>query len=174
MRILIRKAQLIFAQYEKALIPVYCHASGHYYRAYLQEGGSVETILKQHQYVHYCFRCCKRAVSSANISENCCGTKKKVTGPFFVGQLWDKELAGKIVTEAGKIDPAAGKLAYTIAQESHIQTVGTYSLPRLGSKLKKQVPKMELAVNELNGAKTHFAEQSIRTKADIALIKKLF
>jgi tRNA (guanine26-N2/guanine27-N2)-dimethyltransferase len=50
-RILIRKIQLIGAQFEKALIPIFTHASDHYYRVYFvckKSKQEIDKLQKQH------------------------------------------------------------------------------------------------------------------------------
>jgi len=73
-RILARKVQLIAAQYEKALVPVFSHSSLHYMRVYFKctKGKKhVDEVLKQH------------------------GLFKDV-GPMWLGQLWDKDLVARM------------------------------------------------------------------------------
>ncbi|MAF34477.1 tRNA (guanine(10)-N(2))-dimethyltransferase, partial [Candidatus Woesearchaeota archaeon] len=76
-RILIRKVQLVAAQYDKALTPIYSHSNDHYFRIYLRcERGKerVDKILKQHG-IH------------------------GEAGPLWLGKLWDAALAKKIAKD---------------------------------------------------------------------------
>lgn len=73
-RILIRKVQLIAAQYEKALTPIFSHSTKHYMRVYFKcEKGKqkADVVLKKH-----------------GEFEN--------AGPMWLGQLWDKKLVKKM------------------------------------------------------------------------------
>src|SRR3989338_6408444 len=70
LRFLIRKCQLIGAQYDKALIPIYSYAKEHYMRAF--------------------FRCSKgkARVDEILLQHGMIGN----AGPLWVGNLWEKEL----------------------------------------------------------------------------------
>ncbi|MBS3147413.1 hypothetical protein J4219_00850 [Candidatus Woesearchaeota archaeon] len=162
-RILIRKAQLIASQYEKSLVPIYCHLGTHYVRVFLREEGAVRDIFKQHGYIHHCFRCLKREVKQLNVPERCCNAPMSVAGPLWTGRLWDDVLAKTVAVEAEKVDESIIKLARTIADESAVDAVGIYSLPKIASKYKLAVPKMDLFLSKITGVRSHFAKQSVRT-----------
>jgi len=162
-RILIRKAQLVASQYEKSLIPIYCYLGTHYTRVFLREEGAVQDVFKQHGYIHHCFRCLKREVKQSNVPERCCNAPMSVAGPLWIGSLWNEKLAKDVSVEAKKVDETIIKLTRTIADESAIDAVGTYSLPKIASKYKLAVPKMEECLNKINASRTHFMKQSVRT-----------
>ena len=74
LRILIRKIQLIGAQYEKALVPIFSYSKDHYFRVFLRcdKGKSyVDEIVKMH-----------------GMLDN--------AGPLWLGSLWDKRLVNKM------------------------------------------------------------------------------
>ncbi len=73
-RILIRKVQLIGAQYEKALVPVFCYSTLHYMRIF--------------------FRCTKSKSHVDKIMQ--LHGMLEGAGPMWLGALWDKELVNKI------------------------------------------------------------------------------
>lgn len=162
-RILIRKAQLIAAQYEKSLIPIYCHLGTHYVRVFLREEGKVRDVFKQHCYVHYCFRCLKRFANSSNAPDRCCNAPMSIAGPLWIGKLWDERLANDIAAMASDIDESIMKLTQQIAEESAIGLIGFYTLPKIASKYKLAVPKMDAVLSKINGSRSHFAKQSVRT-----------
>jgi tRNA (guanine26-N2/guanine27-N2)-dimethyltransferase len=166
-RILIRKAQLAASQYEKSLEPIYCHLGTHYARLFLREEGTLKDVFKQQGYIHYCFRCLKREIKQANTPEHCCNAPMSVAGPLWTGRLWDEKLAKDVAAHAKETDDSIVKLTQTIAEESVIEAVGTYSLPKLASKHKLAVPKMNFLLSKINGARTHFAKQSVRTKDSV-------
>ncbi|MFH1439040.1 MAG: hypothetical protein ABIG89_00615 [Candidatus Woesearchaeota archaeon] len=114
-RILIRKVQLIGAQYDKALIPIFTYAKDHYYRIFFRcEKGKtkVDEVLKQHKYFLYCNKCMNFFVDMFNKHD--CGicnrnkTKKEhdkiensnkqmiYAGPLWVGKLFDKNVVRKM------------------------------------------------------------------------------
>jgi tRNA (guanine26-N2/guanine27-N2)-dimethyltransferase len=74
LRILIRKIQLVGAQYEKGLIPVYSYSREHYMRVFLriEKGKSmVDRIIGFHDFLNG-------------------------SGPLWTGKLWEEDLADKI------------------------------------------------------------------------------
>lgn len=162
-RILIRKAQLVAAQYEKSLVPIYCHLGTHYVRVFLREEGAVRDVFKQNGYVHYCFRCLKRFVKQSNSVERCCNAPMSIAGPLWSGKLWDEQLAEKIAAQAGQVDESIVKLTRQIADEASIDSIGIYSLPKIASKYKLAVPKTDAILQKIKCARSHFGKQSVRT-----------
>jgi len=74
LRILIRKTQLVAAQYDKALTPIFSYSKDHYMRVFFKCEKSKELtnkILNQHDYY-------------------------QTFGPLWTGPLWDKKLAKSI------------------------------------------------------------------------------
>lgn len=95
-RILIRKVQLIGAQYEKALVPIYTYSKDHYFRVFFKCKKSKTTcdgIIKQHHYLLYCKKCLNYEYSKLNsgICNDCGETYSQYAGPLWSGDLWNKE-----------------------------------------------------------------------------------
>src|SRR3989338_2156262 len=143
LRILIRKCQLIAAQYDKALVPVYSYSSDHYLRVYMEcrKGKShVDSVLKMHGF-----------------HEN--------AGPLWLGSLWNTKIA-EAVFGLNKEQKYA-KFLKTISEESPIDSVGFYHLPSLASR-HGNMPRIGQLISELKSrgfkaARTHFMENSIRS-----------
>ncbi len=175
MRILIRKVQLIGMQYDKALIPVFGHASDHYTRIYLHSEKSksvIKTISSLHGFVRYCNNCGEHSSSGINVERCSCGTMMHVAGPLWLGSLWNHAIVAKMRKMSDL------KLVKLIHDESHINTVGFYDLHKLASMLNVSVPKTESIIKALDkkgyhAATTHFRDTAIRTNAPLQLIKKL-
>ncbi len=147
LRILIRKIQLIGAQYEKALVPIYSYAKDHYMRVFLHcmKGKErVDLVLKQHGMV-------------------------QKAGPLWLGILWDPSLAGNIAAFLGD------SFTQTIAQEAQIPTVGFYDVHRICKEEKLPVPSMEnlfsLLHTQAPAARTHFSPYGIRTSVSFDRFK---
>lgn len=161
-RVLARKAQLVAAQYEIALTPVYCHSTLHFTRLYFIAGKGnvgVSRVLKHHLYFHYCTRCLSRAVSKENEGECVCGHKMAVAGPLWAGRLWDKHLASKMTRD---------KLMQTIAEEAKVDAVGFFDTHRFCKNLKLNVPPLEEVISLLRkkgfkAARTHFLDSAVRS-----------
>jgi len=140
LRILIRKVQLIGADHDKALIPIYSYFKDHYFRIFFKcEKGKqkVDLVLKKHGMF-------------------------KEAGPLWLGELWDSKLAKKI---SDFLDDKTTKI---IANESKINTVGFYDIPNLCKKNKLKMIKQDELIKKIKkkGKKvslTHFRANSIRS-----------
>lgn len=155
-RILIRKIQLIGAQYDKALVPLYSYSKDHYMKVFLRgEKGKnkVDVVLQQHGLF-------------------------KDAGPMWLGRLWDASLAKKI--SAFNTDKGLDRFLAIIAEESRINSIGFWHLPSEASKLKlPAMPSREKIIKEIKSgaAITHFAPNSIRSsigQKELSTILKKF
>ncbi|MBR9699959.1 hypothetical protein GOV09_05870 [Candidatus Woesearchaeota archaeon] len=140
-RILIRKVQLIGAQYEKALIPILSYSKDHYMRVFFlcEKGKSkVDPVLKQHDMFGE-------------------------SGPLWEGKLWDE----KLVRKMHKISPS--RFLKTILDESKIHTIGFYHLPSVAKRHKLgSLPRQDAVMKAIKKkghkvSETHFMENSIRS-----------
>lgn len=146
MRILIRKIQLIGSQYDKALVPVLCHATEHYYRLYLACATSrrmIDHVLAQHGSWMQC-------------------------GPLWKGQLWDKKVLADAQKTISRSEKETIQLLSLLSSEAEIAAVGFYDVHALCKQLHRQVPKFDLLLQRIrsNGfpaSRTHFSMTSIRT-----------
>ena len=152
LRILIRKIQLVAAQYEKALFPIFSYSKEHYMRVFLknEKGKSkVDVILKQHD----CFN---------------------NAGPMWTGNLWDKTLCTKMYKNALKSrifnkNKELARFLKTVKEESKINSVGFYDLHDVcgKNKIKKMLKKQEV-INKIKksgyqASETHFKGEGIRS-----------
>jgi len=164
LRILIRKIQLIGAQYDKALMPVFSYFKEHYFRVFLRcEKGKkdVDKVIEQH-----------------GMFEN--------AGPMWLGSLFDKSLIKKInknlpiITKIkNKEEKELIKILSIIKNESKINTIGFYDIHEICKKYKiKQIPKKELIIKKIrklgyNAAETHFNPNGIRSDIDLEKLVKV-
>lgn len=162
LRILIRKIQLVAAQYGKALVPIFSYSKEHYMRVFLRNDrgkNRADEILKLHGFF-----------SNA--------------GPMWIGSLWDKELAGKMHKNAcsNKIfrnNKELLKFLEIIKEESKISAVGFYDLHEICEKNKlKSVPKkeeikMKIRKAGYQAADTHFKGEGIRSDISIEKLIKI-
>lgn len=177
LRILVRKAQLVGAQYEKALVPVFSHATAHYYRAYLHfapGAKQVKNVLATHGFVLFCNNCGNRAVSQTRLGV-CCKKRMVFAGPLWLGKLWNSALVARMRGLAGK---EAKTLLDLIFSEAKTSLVCFYDLHKLCSRLgigavrKKQVTK-EIRKKGYAVAETHFSARGIRTDAPVSVLKRI-
>ena len=175
MRILARKAQLVAAQYDRALIPIYCHSTLHYTRLYLRSLKSKEAVSgvqDLHRYLIYDPRKDEVRISDHNAKKR----HELVAGPLWSGPLWDPALARKIATYPSSGDTA--KLTETLAIEAAIPVIGFYDIHQVAGKLKVNAPSFERLIKVLRkegfvAARTHFSPSGLRTDADASALRKI-
>lgn len=161
LRILIRKVQLIAAQYEKALIPIFSYSKEHYMRVFfrcLKGKAKVDDVLKQHGVF-------------------------KDAGPLWLGQLWDPTIAEKMYQLAADLDyDFDARFLQTIRDESRLDTVGFHDIHNICKRNKLEVPKFEPIFEEIKkrkhkAARTHFTGFGIRSEIEeknlLDVIKKV-
>jgi tRNA (guanine26-N2/guanine27-N2)-dimethyltransferase len=151
LRILIRKVQLIAAQYDKALTPLFSYDRDHYMRVFFScEKGKtrVDKIMKQHATFM---------------------TSGKNAGPLWMGSLCDSALVHKMLSTEER--PEHKKFLQVIHDESLIASVGFYDIhaqcKRHGI---KEIPRTERVLEHLHkkkhpASRTQFSPTGIRTTA---------
>ena len=152
LRILIRRIQLIGAQYDKALTPVFSYSKNHYFRIFLacKKGKSyVDSMLANHKSFDGC-------------------------GPFWAGNRWDKGVAEKALNDAshdsflGKDDSLLSFLKI-ISSESKIAQIGFHDLHNICERYKlNPIPKKDYVIEKIKeigfeASETHFDGKSIRS-----------
>lgn len=128
-RILIRKIQMIGAQYDKACHVVVAYAKDHYFRVYVSvEKGTkkVDTILESHGWIIYNEQ--THAFGVAHTYEQSMAVYKKikgvVIGPLFLGSLHNPSIIDQIDTD--------NKTLHMIRDLNHVHDiVGWYLVPAL-------------------------------------------
>lgn len=144
LRILIRKVQLVGAQYDKALVPVFSYSKDHYMRVFFRcsKGkGDVDNVISRHGMF-------------------------MGAGPIWKGQLWDS----KLVSEMIKKNEVKGneKILSIIQEESKINTVGFYDLHSIAERNKMDIPRKLELISKLKklgykASETHFSGTSVRS-----------
>ena len=161
--ILIRKVQLIGAQYEKALHPVFSYSKDHYYRVFFrcQKGKKkCDEILSLHKYLIYD----KSNLSYRFSSSNTCSSNETFVGPIFSGKLWSNDFLD--INDINWISDEASIDGYYI--DIHV----------LCKKLGITVPaysKIKSSLVELGHsyARSHFGYGMIKTNAPIEVLEKI-
>jgi tRNA (guanine26-N2/guanine27-N2)-dimethyltransferase len=144
LRILIRKIQLIGADHDKALVPIFSYFKDHYFRVFLRcEKGKqrVDEIIRQH-------------------------AMHNNAGPLWTGNLWDSNLVKRMI----KLEKEEHILKFLniILEESKIDAVGFHNLPLLCKEFKlisKQQKVLLVAIKKqgYKAARTHFQLDCIRS-----------
>lgn len=175
MRILARKAQLVAAQYERALVPIYCHSTLHYTRLFLKvtKGkGAVADVLARHNYLVY-----DKKTDAFRISRhNKTSQQELAAGPLWTGQLWDAALAKRVTALAQPT--GMKKLAQTLYNEAMNRAVGFYDIHALAGEWGVDTPSFESLIAALKkkghpATRTHFSPSGLRTSADRVTLKNV-
>ena len=162
LRILIRKIQLVGAQYDKALLPIFSYSKEHYMRVFLRNEKSknkADKILRQHGFFNG-------------------------AGPMWLGNLWDKNLCNGIFKDAikdkiFKKDKNLISFLETIREESKIDIVGFHDLNYIAGKnkiknlLKKEIIKNKIKKSGYKASGTHFKGEGIRSDIQHSKLIKL-
>lgn len=180
-RILIRKIQLIGAQYEKALIPVFVHSTEHYVRVYLKCSKSkkaVDRVQRQHLFLLFCSKCRDFRISHCNFGL-CCGRELLWAGPLWSGRLWDAKLVSVMKRNADRRNHELCRLVNIISQESKINSVGFFDIHALAKKYKFGIPRHDIILKKIRSrgfkaAQAHFKLTGIRTNMPYEKFIKLF
>jgi len=181
-RILIRKIQMLGAQHDKALIPIYSYFKDYYFRIFFKciKGKIVsDEVLKQHKYVLYCTKCMNMEISiHNNLKCALCNDTKFMdySGPMWTGKLFDSELSEKIFS-SNKVGEY-NKFLETIMLESrdkYNDIFGFYDIHEVCKHYKLAIPDYEILTNNLvkKGylvSRTHFRLLGIKTDAKINVI----
>jgi tRNA (guanine26-N2/guanine27-N2)-dimethyltransferase len=160
-RILIRKIQLLGAQNEKSLIPIFSYSKDHYFRLFFScEKGKqkVDEILKKHEFFLYNPKTMEREVSKFNYKKDF-----DYSGPLWTGKLWDEKLVEKMFNKCDKGNKELYDLLSIIKEESKIDNVGFYDLHKLAKLKKKPIPKIETMLKKGN-SRTHFLGWGIKAE----------
>jgi tRNA (guanine26-N2/guanine27-N2)-dimethyltransferase len=153
LRILIRKVQLIGADHDKALMPIFSYYKDHYFKIFfrcVKGKKKVDEILKQYGMFNE-------------------------AGPLWLGGLFDSKIASKIAKKSDE------KFLKMIEKESQIPVIGFYNIPKLCKKHKLKMIKQDEIIKRIKkkgykAAETHFAPNSLRSNIDekslIKILKK--
>ena len=172
LRILIRKIQLIGAQFEKALIPIFSYYKDHYFRAFFlcnKSKTKVDTNIAQHGFFHYCTKCTEYFTSKNNI-ETCCEKDMDTAGPLWTGNISDTKLICKMIENCE--DEKNLEILNMMHEESKIERVGFYDLHKIAKKNKTNIKRSDELIQELlkkgfKACKTHFNKYAIKTDAKL-------
>lgn len=161
-RILIRKCQLVAAQYERAIIPILSYTFEHYMRIFFRvyKGKQkADEIIKQHKYFHYCSLCANHKITHKN-RELCCDKEMQMAGLMWAGKLHDQELIEKMVD--------GSKTLMTIKEESKLDIPFFYDIHTICKKHSLPIPRTEVLMQKIrdkgfNVCRTHFLDTAIKT-----------
>jgi len=180
LRILIRKIQLVGAQHDKALVPIYSYFKDHYNRIFfkcVKSKEKVDELLKKHNYLLYCNKCMTFKVSEYN--NTLCERCKELyvySGPMWTGDLYDKNLA-ELLYKCNKHEENE-RFLLTILQESKLdgpELIGFYEIHELCKYYKKKIPNFDVLIKKIDNmgykvSRTHFNPLGIKTNMPLVEI----
>lgn len=178
LRILIRRIQLIGAQYEKAFFPILSYYKDHYMRVFLRcEKGKkkVDSMIKKHSWTSYCRKCLWRNVGYFEDCKNC-SSKTEIAGPLWTGKIADKKMINLLLKNS---EPENMPFLRKIRQEAKIEEPYFYDIHKLAQKYKKgSIPKNEEIIKEIRkrgfkAEQTHFRNEGIKSSIKIAQIAEI-
>jgi tRNA (guanine26-N2/guanine27-N2)-dimethyltransferase len=158
LRILIRKVQLVGAQYDKALTPIFSYSKDHYMRVYFKVTvgkEAVDLLLGLHNIVF----ADKYRVSLEKFQTTDAKGLKEI-GPLYTGNLFDVPLDFFAIAKSLAKTKAEEKWIDTIQIEASKNIFGYYHVHTLAELLKiEKLPPL----NERLGIRTIFNPESVRT-----------
>ena len=176
LRILIRKIQLIGAQHDKALTPIYSYFKDHYNRIFfkcVKGTHKADEILKYHKYFLYCNKCMTSNVSEFNnLKCERCDEQLIYAGPLWTGKLFDEKLS-ELIYKCNKHEEN-NRFLLTIMQESKLdeKIIGFYEIHELCTHYKKTIPGFDVLIKRISDtgyavSRTHFTPLGIKTNIPI-------
>jgi tRNA (guanine26-N2/guanine27-N2)-dimethyltransferase len=160
LRILIRKVQLLGIQFDKALIPILSYHKDHYFRIYFKyvKGKSkCDEIIKQHKYLLFNDKTLEFKASDVNVEKGF-----DYAGPLWVGKLLDQKLLDVMVEKNTFSEEE--KFLSLLKKEATKDTLGFIDLHVWAKRHKKNVPVMAGMLKKLQGVRTHFSRNGVKTR----------
>lgn len=181
-RILIRKIQLIAAQYDKALFPILSYSKDHYFRIFFRNKkgkSAVDDVIHEHRFLRYCNKCGKFELANTN-KESCCEVSMEYAGPMWAGSLGDYRLLVKMSKE--NIIEQNSKFIEILKNEYRVKAPFFYDLHTISKRFGLSFnPRKDDIIRKIKNSgykasETHFLGTGIKTTIPndelIELVKK--
>ncbi|MEM0075720.1 MAG: tRNA (guanine(10)-N(2))-dimethyltransferase [Conexivisphaerales archaeon] len=166
---------------DMAAIPVFTHTYMHYMRSYLilaRSATKANSQVHNFGYISYCSSCLNRQIGET-IDRKCnvCGKNMEITGPVWLGQLFDKEFITSMVSFAEKSFSKYIRMFDLARNEAQIQPL-YYRLPDIADRLGRTSPKPDDVIRRLRdlgfqAARSSIEPQGVKTNADITTINSI-
>jgi len=174
LRILAKAVIEIGAKRNISLIPIFAHATMHYYRIYFKAKRSyVNEFLKQLGWICYCPKCKNRFFSSTFHDLCSCGNKLESAGLLYGGNLWDLNLVEKLIKE-NETSKTLIKFLERVYDEAKVNIPYFYEVDEF-----KESSPLEILLDKLKKAgfkasRTHFSGKGIKTDASFKQMEEIF
>lgn len=181
-RILLGRIALDLARHEKAMYPLFSHATRHYVRAYLEikkSAKGTDKCLKNMGFIAHCTKCSCRSFHyglAVSISEKCgvCGHQTSIAGPLWLGPLHNKDFCNCILEQLNKRELGKKEHAIKLIElcKNELDVPTFYDQHLLSKKLGISAMPMEELLKELaesgfEASRTHFSGTSFKTNAGL-------
>jgi tRNA (guanine26-N2/guanine27-N2)-dimethyltransferase len=187
-RLLISSIALVASRLDLSIIPVFSHSYRNYIRVYcriLKSNYFANKIQEKLGYLVHCFNCGNRYFIRSPykiIDCNNCHNKVSIGGPFWISNLYDKEMILRITNNLiydESNDNNSLSNFFAIALDEIEEYPYHYINDEIGRALKKNVISVSNIIETLkkggfHASKTIFASNGFKTDASIMDIKKLF
>lgn len=182
LRILLGRIARDLARHEKAMHPLFCHATRHYVRAYLdikKSAKGADKCLKNIGFISHCTKCSCRSVHyglAVSIPDKCgvCGHQTNIAGPLWLGPLHDKGFCNSILEQLNKRELGKKEHAVKLVElcKNELDVPTFYDQHLLSKKLGISAIPMEellkeLVTNGFEASRTHFSGTSFKTNAGL-------
>ena len=125
-----------------------------------------DAILKQHQFFLMNPKTLEFKTSVYNLEQGW-----EWMGPLWVGPLFDRSLLETMNTK--NTFPEEEKFLSLLLEEAGQEQPFFYDLHVLAKKYKKESPKMDVALQKLQGVRTHFSGYGVKTKKGLKDVVKV-
>nr|MDO8098373.1 tRNA (guanine(10)-N(2))-dimethyltransferase [Candidatus Njordarchaeota archaeon] len=189
-RLLIGAITLTASRCDAGVRVLFSHSSDHYVRTYLLVSKGVseaDKSLRGVGYILHCFNCDNRKVMKLlstpvqDLKCELCGSKMKVAGPLWCGELWDRDFVdtARAIAEDSKRAPNRRLVKMLSLITSELDGPPTYyDLHSISDSEGLNSPSTSKIVELLRekgffASPTHFKGTCVRTTADIRTIRSL-
>ncbi len=187
-RILVGAVVRALGKYDKYAIPLLSHATAHYYRLYLKIGRSAKSAnecINELGFIAFCPNCRYRYHEKGlapSVKNECilCGSNMKLTGPLWLGKLHNGAFCQVVLTKLkeGNFQTKGQSEKLIILCRDELDEVSFYDYHKIAKDLKLAPMPIDNVLNELrrNGyqaSRTHFSGTSIKTDANIYVLREI-
>lgn len=182
LRILLGRIARDLARHEKAMYPMFCHATRHYVRAYLEVkkgANNTDKCLKNMGFIAHCTKCTGRSIHyglAVHIPQKCeiCGHYTSIAGPLWLGPLHNKDFCDSVLVQLAKRELGKQEHALRIVKlcRNELDVPTFYEQHLLSKQLGVSAIPMEELIQELTASgfeasRTHFSGTSFKTNAGL-------
>ena len=185
-RILIGKIARTASEYNLGVHPLVSLSRQHFFKVFVSlERGAEKAVssIKKLGYISYCPKCLWRESSALVVKQKCeCGGLLQHAGPLWLGELHEKKQIESMKKENEKREYSSKAVMRSLLEKMSGEIgmpAGYFDLHKVSEVLKVSAEKVDIVMEELSkigflAIRTHFRENSLKTKAGIKEVKGAF